>query len=126
MRHHAELLHQHARIHEAPLDAVRDVLVKHTSRYESDQMKAIDRVMLASETLTARKQTAYAIQEEALYTTLCEVWRQPQRRPALRIVAMVSIGAMRLALEAWRHQLGERSTASILEETFARLRSEIC
>ncbi|WP_346730628.1 TetR/AcrR family transcriptional regulator [Caballeronia sp. dw_19] len=110
---------------EAPLDAVRKTLVNHVSRYESDQMMAIDRVMRASETLMARKQAAYAMQEEAFYNTLCEVWRQPKRRPALRIVAMVSIGAMRLALEAWGKQSGERAVVEFLEDAFANLKAEI-
>lgn len=110
---------------ETPLDAVRKTLVSHTSRYESDQMIAIDRVMRASETLMARKQAAYAAQEESLYATLCEVWRQPQRRPGLRIVAMVSIGAMRLAIEAWRNQSGQRGAADFLEDAFASLKAEI-
>jgi len=54
-----------------------------------------------------------------------EVWRQPQRRAALRIIAMVSIGAMRLAFEAWRAQPGERPLASFLDEEFALLQAEI-
>lgn len=110
---------------QAPLEAVRKMLVTMASGYESEQMKAIDRVMLASETLSSRKPAAYAMQEEALYKTLCQVWRQPERRPALRIVAMVSIGAMRLAIEAWRNQGGQASPASIMEEIFATLKAEI-
>jgi AcrR family transcriptional regulator len=110
---------------EAPLEAVREALVQLVSRYESDQMIAIDRMMRASETLMARKQADYAVQEAALYAALCEVWRQPQRRPALRIVAMVSIGAMRLALEAWSSQNGKRPVAKVLEEVFATLKKEI-
>ena len=107
---------------EAPLDAVRQTLVNHVSRYESDRMRAIDRVMRASETLMARKQAAYAMQEDALYSALCEVWRQPERRSVLRVVAMISIGAMRLALEAWGKQEGNRPVAEFLEESFANLK----
>lgn len=110
---------------EAPLDAVRKTMVNHVSQYESSKMIAIDRVMRASEALMARKQAAYAMQEESLYDTLCEVWRQPERRSSLRIVAMVSIGAMRLALEAWGKQSGKRPVAKFLEETFANLKAEI-
>ncbi|ARP82303.1 TetR family transcriptional regulator [Bordetella genomosp. 8] len=107
---------------EAPLDAVRKTLIDHVSRYDSEKMRAIDRVMRASETLKARKQAEYAAQEDGLHATLCEVWRQPQRRQALRIVAMVSIGAMRLAIEAWGNQSGERPITAFLEETFAALK----
>lgn len=110
---------------EAPLEAVRDLLLKHASRYEADELRATDRVMRSSETLMARKQAAYAMQEEALYATLCEVWRQPQRRPALRIVAMVCLGALRLAIKEYGEQDGARSAASFLQEAFDHLKSEI-
>ncbi|WP_241172533.1 TetR/AcrR family transcriptional regulator [Burkholderia gladioli] len=110
---------------EAPLDAVRKTLINHVSRYESEKMRAIDRVMRASEVLKVRKQAAYAAQEDGLYATLCEVWRQPQRRQALRVVAMVSMGATRLAIEAWGNQSGERPIAAFLEETFAAVKAEI-
>jgi AcrR family transcriptional regulator len=110
---------------ETPLDAVRKTLINDVSRYESDHMIAIDRVMRASETLKVRKQAAYAAQENALYTTLCEVWRQPQRRQALRAVAMVSVGAMRLAIEAWANHRGERPVAEFLEEAFANVKAAV-
>lgn len=110
----------------APLDAVRDVMVKHIARYTTEQMTAVDNLMRSSEALLARKQAYYAQQEQVLFETLCEVWRQPERRAALRMVAMVSIGAMRLALQAWREQTGARKPpARFLREAFDSLRSEL-
>lgn len=110
----------------APLDAVRDVMVKRIARYTSEEMIAIDNLMLSSESLLARKQAHYAEQERALFNALCEVWRQPERRPALRIVAMVSIGAMRVALASWREQTGQRkSAAEFLRDAFESLRTEL-
>jgi AcrR family transcriptional regulator len=110
---------------EAPLDAVLRVMVNHAALYESDQLLAIDRMMRASQTLMARKPAAYAAQEASLYATLCEVWRQPQRRPGLRMVAMMSIGAMRIALEAWSTQAGREPVSVFLEKAFANLKTEI-
>jgi AcrR family transcriptional regulator len=110
----------------SPLEAVRDVMVKHIARYTTEQMTAVDALMLSSESLMARKQTWYAEQEQALFHTLCEIWRQPERRPALRMVAMVSVGAMRLALQAWREQTGKRKpVATCFREAFDSLRSEL-
>ncbi|KAF1717179.1 TetR/AcrR family transcriptional regulator [Pseudoxanthomonas wuyuanensis] len=107
-----------------PLDAVRDVMVKRIARHTTEQMKAIDDLMLSSESLLARKQTFYARQEQALFNAMCEVWRQPERRRALRMVAMVSIGAMRVALQAWREQTGQRkSAAKFLRDAFDSLKS---
>ena len=109
-----------------PIDAVRDVMVKHISRYSSDEMMAIDKLMRSSGSLQASKQTFYANQELALFNTLCEVWRQPERRPALRMVAMVSIGAMRLAIQAWYEQAGQRKPmARFLKDAFASLKAEL-
>lgn len=109
-----------------PLDAVRDVMVKHIARYTTEQMIAVDNLMLSSESLLARKQAHYAEQEQALFNALCEVWRQPERRPALRMVAMVSIGAMRVALMAWREQTGQRKPAAkFLRDAFDSLKSEL-
>lgn len=110
----------------APLDAVRDVMVKHIARFTTEQMTAIDNLMLSSEALVARKQAYYAQQEQALFEAMCEVWRQPERRTALRMVAMVAIGAMRLALQAWREQSGPRKpVAKFLRDAFEQLRAEL-
>jgi AcrR family transcriptional regulator len=108
-----------------PLEAVRDLLIKHAARYEADELRATDRVMRSNETLMARKQAAFAMQEEALYRVLCEVWRQPHRRPALRIVAMVALGTLRLAIKEYGEQDGARPASSYLEEAFAQLQAEI-
>jgi AcrR family transcriptional regulator len=109
-----------------PLDAVRDVVVKHASRYTTEEMTSIDRLMRSSESLLARKQTFYARHEQALFTTLCEVWRQPERRMALQMVAMASIGAVRLATQAWNDQAGQREpVARFLRDAFESLKSEL-
>ncbi len=105
-----------------PLFAVRDVMIKHMSRYSSEEMQAVDTLMRSSPTLQSRKQAFYAEQEQALFETLCEVWRQPQRRAALRMVAMVSMGAMRLTTQLWNELPQPRKAMStLLQETFADL-----
>lgn len=107
----------------APLDAVYQTMARHVAPYDSDQVRAMDRVMRASATLMARKQVVYAQQEESLYQTLCQVWPQPQQRSELRIIAMLAMGALRLALEAWGQHPSTRSPESFLRETFANLKS---
>lgn len=121
---HADLLKTSPDIQ--PLDAVRDLMVEHASRYTTEQMVSIDSLMRSSESLLARKQSFYAEQELALFTTLCEVWRQPERRTALRMVAVVSMGAMRLATQAWHDQVGaRRPIADFIRDAFDSLRSEL-
>lgn len=108
-----------------PLEVVRDVLVLHVSQYTTEQMTAIDRLIRSSETLMANKQASYARQEQMLFATLCEVWRQPQRQQGLRIVAMLSIGAMRLAIDAWHRSGGKRPVVDFLRDAFADLQGEL-
>lgn len=108
-----------------PLDAVRRVMVKHISKFPVDQLTAIDELMRSSKSLLARKQTYYMQQEETLFQTLCEVWRQPERRMALRMVAIVAIGAARLTTQSWHSQAGQRRPmAELLQDAFDSLKAE--
>ena len=111
---------------ENPLDAVCAVFLRHLARHANDEMRAIDRLLRSSETLRIRKQAAYEEYERALFAALCEVWRQPQRRPALRMVAMACIGVVRLSLDVWNQQEStNRTIADVLQEGFAQLKAGI-
>ena len=111
--------------HQAPLDAVRHCLLKLISRYETKESIIVDRLLRSTEALRARKQAVYVDMEQALLGAMCELWPEPKRRASLRIVAMVSIGAMRLAMEIWRQENGKRSLAKYLRESFATLKAEV-
>ena len=111
--------------HQAPLDAVRHCLLKLISRYETKESIIVDRLLRSTEALRARKQAVYVDMEQALLGAMCELWPEPKRRASLRIVAMVSIGAMRLAMEFWRQENGKRPLANYLRESFATLKAEI-
>lgn len=109
-----------------PLDAVRAAMVAKVERYTSEEMSSLDALMRSSPTLQARKQAFYVEREQALFETLCEVWRQPERRTALRMVAMVAIGASRLATQAWQQQAPPRKPiAQHLHEAFDGLAHEL-
>ena len=111
--------------HQAPLDAVRHCLLKLISRYETKESIIVDRLLRSTEALRARKQAVYVDMEQALLGTMCELWPEPKQRASLQIVAMVSIGAMRLAMETWRQENGKRSLAKYLRESFATLKAEV-
>jgi AcrR family transcriptional regulator len=108
-----------------PLDAVRDVLVRHVSRYTGDEMQALDRLMRSSPALLASKPAAYARQERAMFEVLRRVWPAPGREEGLRVVAMLSVGAVRLAIDAWHRAGGDRSPAAYVTEVFESLRAEV-
>jgi AcrR family transcriptional regulator len=108
-----------------PLDVVRSALLKLASGYRAEEMIPIDRLLTSTESLRARKQASYVAQEQAVFAALCERWPQPKRRGGLRVVAMVSIGAVRLSLDAWREDGGNRPLTQYLRKSFADLESEI-
>jgi AcrR family transcriptional regulator len=110
---------------QTPLEAVENCLLKLMSRYETEKSVIVDRIFNSSETLRARKQAIYFRMEQTIFETLCELWPEAGRRPALRIAAMVSVGAMRVAMEARRQQDGSRPLAEYLRESFAVLKSQI-
>jgi hypothetical protein len=110
---------------QAPFVAVRNCLSKLVSRYETKESIVIDRLLQSTEALRARKQAIFVEMEEALFAALCELWPQPARRATLRLVAMVSMGAMRVAMEGWRKDGGKRPLTQYLLENFAALEAEI-
>jgi len=109
----------------SPLEAVRNALIRLTTGFQSPQAIAIDRLMRANEALRARKQANYLQQEQAVFDALCELWPGKKRQPALRLVAMASIGAMRIAVEEWSQHDGKRPLAKFVREAFANLKAEI-
>jgi AcrR family transcriptional regulator len=112
-------------ISQTPLEAAGNCLLKLMSRYETEKSVIVDRIFNSSETWRTRRQAFYFQMEQAIFETLCELWPQAERRAALRMAAMVSVGAMRLAMEARRQQDGSRPLAEYLRESFAVLKSQI-
>jgi AcrR family transcriptional regulator len=110
---------------QAPFVAVRNCLSKLVSRYETKQSIIIDRLLQSTEALRARKQAIFVQMEETVFAALCEMWPQQKRRATLRLVAMVSMGTMRVAMEGWRQDGGKRPLTKYLQENFAALEAEI-
>jgi AcrR family transcriptional regulator len=112
---------------QSPLNAVKNALLELTVRFQADykQTKEIERLMFANESLRIRHQAKYLEKEQAVFDALCQMWPQPKRQPALRIVAMISVGALRLAIDDWNRDQGKRPIAVYLREAFAGLKSEI-
>ena len=110
---------------QVPLTAVRRCLIELASRYENKRSIVVDGLMRSTEALRARKQAIFVEMETIVFEALCEVWPDQKRRAALRDVAMIAIGTMRLAMEDWRDGKGKRPLADYLSEGFARLQKEI-
>jgi hypothetical protein len=109
----------------SPLDSVRNALLKLASRFSSGQAIAIDRILRSTEQLRASNQAKYLQVEQAAFETLCECWPQPKRRKALRMVAMVLIGALRVAVDTWSDEGGQKPLAKYLKEAFEAVKAEL-
>jgi AcrR family transcriptional regulator len=107
----------------SPLTALRTALIRLASRYPVDHMTAMDRLMRSSPAVMARKQASYVQHEATVVAALQALWPDPARQPALRIAAMIAIGALRLSLDALGRESGPRPLADILQENFAALES---
>jgi AcrR family transcriptional regulator len=106
-----------------PIDAVRHCLLKLVSRYETEESIVVDQLLRSTEALRRCKEATFAQMEETLFSALCELWPQSNKRGALRTVAMMSMGVMRLALEAWRQEGGKRSLAKCVKDGFDTLKT---
>lgn len=81
--------------------------------------------MRASHVVQARKQSFYLQREQALLAALKERWPQQKREAALRLVAMVSVSAFRLALDNFNLEGGRQPLAALLHEAFELLQREL-
>ncbi len=105
---------------EAPLAAIRAASMRIAEGYPLDDLVAIDRVMLSSEVVRAGKQAGYAQDEIKLLAALRDFWPQEDDLE-LRLLAMLTIGSARVALDAWRSEGGTRPLADYVAGAFDRI-----
>jgi AcrR family transcriptional regulator len=110
-----------ADVQSTPLDAIRAAVIAVCADVPADDMIAIDRLMRSSPAVQARKQASYIEHERTLFAALRERWSDPTRELALRVVAMLAIGAIRLATETAGHEDEKRTLIELLNTTFDAL-----
>jgi AcrR family transcriptional regulator len=113
-----------AKVNSTPLDAIRAAVIAVCADVPADDMIALDRLMRSSPAVQARKQASYIEHERTLFASLRERWPDPARETALRLVAMLAIGAIRLATEAVGQEDEKRTIIELLDMTFDALISE--
>jgi hypothetical protein len=94
------------------------------SQFESKYSIAIEDLLRSSEALRRRRQGFWVTLEQNLFEGMRAVWSD-ERETALRIVAMVGIGVMRVSLDRWWSERGKRSPSAYVREGFATLRSHV-
>lgn len=104
-----------------PFAAARDCLLQLVRLYETDNLVTVDRIWNSSDTLLAQKQLIFLEIEEAVSSALGEVWPELASEGSLRIIAMMAVGAQRLAMEVGRRPGEARTLHARLEEVFELL-----
>lgn len=103
-----------------PLAALRDAMLDLVGAFAPDDLVAIDRLMRSNPIVQARKQASYLEDEAIVFAALQKHW--PHEGPAaLRLVAMLSIGITREAMERWRADADRRPLASYVDDYFTAL-----
>jgi AcrR family transcriptional regulator len=108
----------------SPFELVRDAALKVCASIPSDDMLAIDRLMRGSASVQARKQASYRQQEEAVFGALRDRWPEPAREIRLRVLALIAVGATRLASEIFSQEGGARPFDEVLRSAFDAVSAE--
>jgi AcrR family transcriptional regulator len=105
-----------------PLEAVRRAVLDLLTQYPRQELQAVDGLMRSSEVVQARKMASYAQDEEVLHAALCEIWPL-ESAAAMRVLAMMSVGAIRLSLATWAREGYARPIEDIVNEAFDAIKS---
>ena len=106
------------RMDQTPLQAVRSSIIQLMSCHDTEEAIVVANLLGSTEALRARMPGAFVEMEQAVFDSLCELWPEQEKRASLRMAAMVSVGAMRIAKEAWRQDGGKRPLSRYLQESF--------
>jgi AcrR family transcriptional regulator len=109
----------------SPLETLQAALLTLTAPFDSERTITIARILRSTPQLLARNQTKYLMIEQAAFDALSQLWPDPARRMALRIVAMVCIGAMRIAVDNWSDDGRRKPLEGHLKEAFAGTRLQL-
>ncbi len=108
-----------------PLDALCDALLKLAEPYDTDTMLVITRLLRSSDQLRAANQVKFLRMEQAAFEALCNRWPQRVRREGLRMVAMIGLGAFRIAIDEWTDAGGKQPFTKRIDKAFSALRTEL-
>lgn len=108
-----------------PLQLVSNVLAKLPTHLNADQAILINRIIRSSEQLRAGNLAKFLRLEDAAFEALCERWPAAERRDSLRVVAMASIGALRLAIDRFAEAEGRTPLVELVQAALADLKSEL-
>ncbi len=103
---------------QSPLNAARKTFLALASMYQTQESIIADRILRSIEPLRLRKEALLVQMEELLAETMYEMWPDQNKRPALRMAAMMAIGALRFAKENWRKDNAAHPLTHYIDEAF--------
>ena len=103
---------------QSPINAARKTFLTLASMYETKESIIADRILRSIEPLRLRKEALLVQMEELLTEAMYEMWPDPGERPALRMAAMMAIGALRFAKENWRQDDAALPLTHYIDEAF--------
>jgi AcrR family transcriptional regulator len=101
-----------------PLDAARKTFLALASMYETRESIIADRMLRSVETLRLRKEALLVRMEEVLAEAMYELWPDETRRRALRLAAIMAMGALRFAKDNWRQEDAAQPLTHYIDEAF--------
>ena len=101
-----------------PITAARKTLLALASMYETKESILADGILRSVDALRLRKEALLVQMEDVLAEAMFEMWPDPALRPALRMDAMIAMGTLRVAKEAWRQEKARRPLARHIDEAF--------
>lgn len=107
-----------------PLEIVHQALRKLVARIQTPQLLATARLLRQSELLRTRTRGAYLGLEQAVYESLCELF-PAMDRDELRLISMVSVSPLRLAVDKWLQEDGQRPLMDYIEDALGKFRATI-
>jgi len=107
-----------------PLQAMATAMRAMIADFGSEKARKIHRVVHSTPTLRASNQADYERLERFVFSVLAEKWPEPRVHLRLRLIAMVGIGALRVAVDRWRPD-PSGSLQEYVDESFAALRTEM-
>lgn len=108
-----------------PFDAMRAALMVMVSEFGTDEARTLNRLLRSTEALRARKQSNYERQERLLLAALREKWPEPGDSLRLNLIAMIGIGVLRIAADAWSAENAAQPLQNYLEQGFAALQDRL-
>ena len=103
---------------QSPINAARKTFLTLASMYQTKESIIADRILRSIEPLRLRKEALLVQMEELLAETMYEMWPDQSKRPALRMAAMMAIGALRFAKDNWRNDDAAHPLTHYIDEAF--------